>query len=350
MVFSLRRAGFPILVSFCLALAGHARRVANIFDRLHSAESQGIGESARKALSQLLMVDGGSHAFHSAGSGSRGPAHIQRGHSAMSATAEDVPSIIVGGGRIGSLLVDLGIEGDALVKRGEPIPSTPATGPIYVCTRNDALAGIIEATPPDRRADLVFLQNGMLGDFLQEKGLPDASQVLVYLAVAKLGEKPTDGITDANPEGLTSATGKWASAFKARLANGDLTCHVKQGEAYTKAMLEKHIWICAFMLVGALNGGVTVGEVESTHSDQLRAVVDQLAAAGAKELGVSLDDGVFERLTAYGRAVSHFPTAVKEFEWRNGWFYKISEAALARGEADPMPLHTEGLKKLSVIS
>jgi hypothetical protein len=29
-------------------------------------------------------------------------------------------------------------------------------------------------------------------------------QVLVYFAVAKLGEKPTDGKTDVNPEGLTA--------------------------------------------------------------------------------------------------------------------------------------------------
>ena len=30
------------------------------------------------------------------------------------------------------------------------------------------------------------------------------------MAVAKKGDKPTDGITDLNPEGLTAATGKWA--------------------------------------------------------------------------------------------------------------------------------------------
>ena len=177
----------------------------------------------------------------------------------------DLPSIIVGGGRIGSLLEQLGCEGDVLVRRGEPIPAEPAEGPIYVCTRNDALSGIIERTPPGRRKDLVFLQNGMLGDFLAAQGLPDASQVLVYLAVAKLGEAPTDGITDVNPEGLTTTTGRWAEAFQARLAKGELTCHVLQGDAYTKCMLEKHIWICAFMLVGALNGGVTVGEVEHEH-------------------------------------------------------------------------------------
>lgn len=83
----------------------------------------------------------------------------------------------------------------------------------------------------------------------------------MYLAVAKLGEKPTDGITDTNPEGLTSATGKWAGAFAARLKKGGLTCHVRAGDDYKKAMLEKHVWICAFMLTGALNGGITVGEV-----------------------------------------------------------------------------------------
>lgn len=47
-----------------------------------------------------------------------------------------------------------------LVKRGEPFPESPSNGPIYVCTRNDALAGIIDSTPPERRADLVFMQNG----------------------------------------------------------------------------------------------------------------------------------------------------------------------------------------------
>ena len=70
---------------------------------------------------------------------------------------------------------------------------------------------------------------------------------------------------------------------------------------------------------------------------------------GEAALGVSLPDGAFDRLAAYGRSVAHFPTAVKEFEWRNGWFYDITNAALAAGQPDPMPLHTAGLKALSVI-
>lgn len=51
-------------------------------------------------------------------------------------------------------------------------------------------------------------------------------QALVYFAVAKKGETPIDGKTDANPEGLTAVTGKHANAFAARLAAGDLSCKV----------------------------------------------------------------------------------------------------------------------------
>jgi len=261
----------------------------------------------------------------------------------------DVPSIIVGGGRIGSALKELGVEGDVVLRRGDAFPAAPASGPIYVTTRNDDLAGVVAATPPERRQDLVFVQNGMLGEFLEELGLSDATQVLLYLAVAKLGEPPIDGITDTNPDGLTTANGRWAEAFRARLAGGGLTCHVKQGEEYTKAMLEKHVWICAFMVTGALHGGVTVGEVESAHAGQLRALVDELCAAGEAALGVRLEPGAFERLAAYGRSVAHFPTAVKEFEWRNGWFHKISQRALAEGRPDPLPLHTAALQELGVV-
>eukprot|EP00965_Chrysotila_dentata_P072546 2396997-Pleurochrysis_carterae.AAC.2 len=114
-------------------------------------------------------------------------------------------------------------------------------------------------------------------------------------------------------------------------------------------MLEKHVWICAFMLVGARHG-CTVGEVESAHADELRSLVGELVAAGEAKLGIKLSEGAFDRLAAYGRSVAHFPTAVKEFEWRNGWFYSISKSALAEGKSDPMPLHTSWLQELGVVS
>lgn len=67
----------------------------------------------------------------------------------------------------------------------------------------------------------------MLEPWLESKGLSDADQVLAYFAVSKLGEPPVDGKTDTNPEGLTAAYGKWASAVAARLHSGNLSCKVK---------------------------------------------------------------------------------------------------------------------------
>lgn len=72
----------------------------------------------------------------------------------------------------------------------------------------------------------MFFQNGMLEPWFESKGLNDAGQVLAYFAVSKLGEAPIDGKTDTNPEGLTAAYGRWASAVAGRLLAGGLTCKV----------------------------------------------------------------------------------------------------------------------------
>ena len=91
----------------------------------------------------------------------------------------------------------------------------------------------------------------MLQPFLDARGLGDNTQALVYFAVAKLGEAPTDGITDVNPEGLTAANGVHAEALAARLRSANLACHVLDDDAFRGSMFEKLIWICAFMAVGA---------------------------------------------------------------------------------------------------
>ena len=55
--------------------------------------------------------------------------------------------------------------------RGGSIPAD-GSGPIYVCTRNDALKSVIDGCPANRRGDLVFYgQNGYIEDFLRKEGL-----------------------------------------------------------------------------------------------------------------------------------------------------------------------------------
>ncbi|XP_077238188.1 nuclear protein isoform X2 [Tasmannia lanceolata] len=191
--------------------------------------------------------------------------------------------------------------------------------------------------------------NGMLDPWFQSKGLSDANQVLAYFAVSKLGEPPIDGKTDTNPEGLTSAFGKWASAVATRLQAGGLSCKVLEKEAFQKQMLEKLIWISAFMLVGARHPGATVGVVEREHRSEVGSLIAELASAAAAEKGIAFEEAMEERLCAYSRAVAHFPTAVKEFKWRNGWFYSLTQKAVAEGKPDPCPLHTAWLQELKII-
>lgn len=75
-------------------------------------------------------------------------------------------------------------------------------------------------------------------------------------------------------------------------------------------------------------------------------MIEELAGAGAGALGIQLGDGLRERLEAYARSVADYPTALKEFEWRNGWFKKLSHAASTAGEPDPCPIHTRLLAEL----
>lgn len=41
------------------------------------------------------------------------------------------------------------------------------------------------------------------------------------------------------------------------------------------------------------------------------------------------------------RSVAYYPAAIKEFSWRNGFFWDISKKAKKEGKADPCPLHSK---------
>ena len=73
----------------------------------------------------------------------------------------------------------------------------------------------------------------------------------------------------------------------------------------------------------------------------------ELAEAGAEKLGIEAKGGYLERLCAYSRSVAHFPTAVKELQWRNGWFSALSDEAKAAGRQDPCPRHTAWLAEVT---
>ena len=273
--------------------------------------------------------------------------------------SEDCPSIIVGDGRVGALLMDFGKRRDyedILIRRGDPIPELEAGGnlvskPIYVCTNSDDLEAVVAACPEARREDLVFLQSGQLEPFRQRTGLYDTTQAVLWFAAMRKGAKPRDGVTAESPEGLSAVSGTWAGALKMRLGTGGLTCAAVQERDLRRNMLEKLVWTCAFNLIGAVHGGITVGEVESKHREEVEDLIVELASFCRFTLTVSLKTGLEDRLCAYSRTVEFLPTALKEFEWTNGYFYRYTLMAGTRTNPagitiempDTTPMHTEYL-------
>lgn len=91
----------------------------------------------------------------------------------------------------------------------------------------------------------------------------------------------------------------------------------------------------------------TVGEIEKNHEESVRMLINELARTITKESGVQFPLGIADRLCAYARSVGHFPTALKEQKWRNGYFSDITAKAISRGEPDPSPYHSAILGSLN---
>ena len=238
-------------------------------------------------------------------------------------------STIIGAGRIGTALAALA--GTEPVRRGQPIPDRP--GPIIVCTRNNDLAGVVAATPAQRRSDLVFVQNGMLHTWLEERELAENTRALLYFAVGRIGAAPVDG-------GRSVVTGPHAEAFCALLASGGLRCRAITAADYTGEMVEKFLWNCIFGLL-CQRHGATVGEVVSQHHDELTALTRELVGVCDRALGgVALPiDPLVARLCDYSMSIADYRGAVKEWPWRNGWLI----------ERERSPLHAALLDDLSLL-
>lgn len=102
--------------------------------------------------------------------------------SSASTAKKVAPAVIVGGGRVGRALQEMGSGDDVLVKRGEAVP-VDFEGPILVCTRNDDLDAVLEATPQSRWKGLNFTLSFMT--LLYALSVPKKTIVLKFLFVSQ---------------------------------------------------------------------------------------------------------------------------------------------------------------------
>lgn len=243
--------------------------------------------------------------------------------------------ILIGAGRIGTALHAqsgwplLGRAGDDAVLR------EPAGAPIVVCVRNDDLDAVLARIPAARRADLVLIQNGMLDDFLRERGLADATRGLLFFSVATRGAAIEVG-------GTSPFSGPHAERLAQELTRLGIPAEAIPRERFTGVMLEKLAWNCLLGLLCQVHD-CDVGTTITEHAAELVGLCGELAAVAQAALGVAVDPGVLlERVLAYSRSIPRVRAAVREWRWRNGWFVKKSEELGVR-----MPLHQALVDTLS---
>jgi len=271
---------------------------------------------------------------------------------------EHPPAVIIGAGRMGDALYCMGVGRDIVLRREDPFPDDAPRGPIYICTRSDDVQAAVAMVPRERHEDLVFVQTGALLPYIDRElapGLP-VTVLLAYFSVPELGDEPVDVRTDSDPSGLTvvGGSGKWAAEVEWRLnsCDGDrLSCRRLPEPSFTQAYWERNLWLAAYMLVGSLHEGCTVGQVELQHRKEVDSLIGELATAVTAVFpDVRWERGqLCERLAAYARSVKEMPSSIEDFSWRNGPFYDLTLLAKAAGRQDPCPAHTEGLQKLGFL-
>lgn len=81
------------------------------------------------------------------------------------------------------------------------------------------------------------------------------------------------------------------------------------------------------MLVGTAKQCKSVGEAGAEHGELVAQVVRELVSAVSTNENIAFPEGTLERLVAYTDVVADFPCGVKEFEWRNQYFYNLGDDA-----------------------
>jgi ketopantoate reductase len=242
--------------------------------------------------------------------------------------------VVVGAGRVGSAFVraaeSAGLAVDVVRREGpdDPLRSGAIGTPILVCTRADALEGVIAATAPARRADLVFVQNGMIRPLLAAHGLADATQGLLYFAA-------TSRTGPVEPGAPSLFWGPHAAAVAALLHGAHIPAAVlTDRREFSREIGTKLAWNAIFGLLGE-RFDESVGETLARRPDALAALAAELAQVLERGLDTTIPaQALVDRLLAYSASIPTFQARVRELPWRSGWIFRA-----ARSYALATPLH-----------
>lgn len=247
---------------------------------------------------------------------------------------------VVGLGRIGATLArgfaEQGLAVSGVRRGGEGLLADPGPGPIVVATRVADLPGVVEAVQPERRGDLVLLQNGDLIERAAALDLPGATLGVLWVAVARLGDAPLPG----RPSALS---GPHAEAVASHMTAAGIPARAVDGAELRRELALKLLWLSVVPVVAA-SRRQTVGDAAASAEAEIRALLGELAPVAAARYGVPLDEGeAAEIVLGYTQSIPAFPGGVKEIPDRNGLFLDWG-----RRQGRAQPLHRALLSRVGV--
>ena len=226
--------------------------------------------------------------------------------------------IIIGEGRVGGGLKRraerLGVPATVISRSSNWDVIDPAGGgPILVCTNAGDLAAVIQSTPEPRLDDLVFVQNGMLDTFLETRGREGNTRGLLYFAV------PTRGI-EPRPGGESVFSGPHADSMATLFHALELGAESVTKQDFSNEMASKLIWNCVFGLLCDVFES-TVGAICDENRDAVQGLVAELVTVANAGIHTTLDAEITTAsLINYSMSISTYRGALKQWQWRNGWF------------------------------
>ena len=239
--------------------------------------------------------------------------------------------IIVGNGRVGGGLYRRAKDRSVPVQmvsrsEGRALLGEDSSMPVLVCTNADDLAALISDIPPQRRAALIFIQNGMIDPVLVATKCSGCTRGLIYFAAPARG-------ASIQPGAKSVFTGPHAQRVVDWFQTIDLEAGVVSRDAFSAEMASKLIWNCTFGLLCDVYD-MSVGGLVEQRRDEVDQLIGELCMVAMRGIACSLDASqVSDDLCAYSLQIPDYQGAVKQWEWRNGWFV---ETAASLGLATPI--------------
>jgi hypothetical protein len=211
--------------------------------------------------------------------------------------------IVYGLGEIGSLFALGALKGDASVvpvvrgtDRERTFAGVHAFTPVVLAVPESHLAAAVRDVPPDRKGDVVLVQNEMFPSDWHALGL-DRPTVATLWVLRKKGQ-PQLG---ARP---TTIHGPHAQSMAAFLTNVDVAATAVDERASLHDIVLKYAFIVTVNALG-VRGDMRVGEWMTHDPSLIDALLTEGVALGAARAGIALDtasavDELLPALHAFG--------------------------------------------------